>query len=188
MPHPHSNHLLSPKADDVGRGYVHVCTGEGKGKTTAAFGLALRAAGHGKRVYVGQFMKGRPSGEIAALRGHPLIVAEQLGDGAWQGRGRPATAAAARAADGLVRVTAALTSAKNDLVVLDELDVAVWSGLLSERQCLDLIAARPPQVELVITGRYAPAAVIERADLVTEMREVRHYYRRGVPARPGIEF
>ena len=190
-----------PRADDgptrsaqavagagAGRGYVHVYTGEGKGKTTAAFGLALRAAGHGKRVFVGQFMKGSPYGEIAALKGNPLVVVEQFGDPECIRRDEVTSVYRAHAGDGLARARAALTSEGNDVVVLDELDVAVWFGLLTERDCVDLIDARPPHVELVVTGRYAPQAVIDRADLVTEMREVKHYYRRGVQARAGIEF
>ena len=172
----------------AGRGYVHVYTGEGKGKTTAAFGLALRAAGHGKRAYVGQFMKGRPSGEIAALRGHPLIVVEQYGDPGSTRRSEAAAPPRAHADEGLVRAAAALTSNGNELVVLDEIDVAVQFGLLSEQDCVRLIEARPQHVELVLTGRSASPAVIELADLVTEMREVKHYYRRGVQARAGIEF
>ncbi len=172
----------------AGRGYVHVYTGEGKGKTTAAFGLALRAARHGKRVYVGQFMKGRPCGEIAALRGHPLIVVEQYGDPGSIRRAKAAAPHGAPADEGLVRAAAALTSSGNELVVLDEIDVAIQFGLLSEQDCVRLIEARPPHVELVLTGRSASPAVIERADLVTEMREVKHYYRHGVQARAGIEF
>jgi cob(I)alamin adenosyltransferase len=172
----------------VGRGYLHVYTGEGKGKTTAAFGLALRAAGHGKRVWIGQFMKARPSGEIAALRDNPLIVVEQYGDPGCIRRDEVTARHRTHAGEGLARAAAALTSNDNDLVVLDEIDVAVLFGLLSEQDCVELIEARPPQVELVITGRSASPAVIERADLVTEMREVKHYYRQGVQARAGIEF
>lgn len=171
-----------------GRGYVHVYTGDGKGKTTAALGLAVRAAGHGRRVWIGQFMKGRPTGEVAALHDNPLIVVEQLGDPHFIGRDGIGTAHRLRAGEALVSAFAALTSQENDLVVFDELDVAVSFGLLSEQDCVDLIEARPPQVELVITGRWAPRAVIARADLVTEMREVKHYYRSGVQARAGIEY
>jgi len=170
------------------RGYVHVYTGEGKGKTTAAFGLALRAAGHGKRVYIGQFMKGRPYGEISALADHPLIVVEQFGDPERIARDAVEPRHRRNADQGLARALDALASKDNDVVVLDELDVAVWFGLLHERDCIALIDARPPHVELVITGRLAPRWLIDRADLVTEMREVKHYYRQGVQARAGIEF
>jgi cob(I)alamin adenosyltransferase len=170
------------------RGYVHVYTGQGKGKTTAAFGLALRAVGHGKRVYIGQFMKGRPYGEISALADHPLVVVEQFGDPECVAVGRIEDRHRRHADQGLARAFDAIASGDNDLVVLDELDVAVWFGLLRERDCIQLIEARPPGVELVITGRLAPQWLIERADLVTEMREVKHYYRQGVQARAGIEF
>jgi cob(I)alamin adenosyltransferase len=172
----------------TGRGYVHVYTGEGKGKTTAAFGLALRVAGHGRHVYVGQFMKGSPYGEIAALRDNPFVVVEQFGDPGCIRRDQVTERHRGHADDGLARSTAALTSGANALVVLDELDVALWFGLLTEAECVALIEARPPAVELVITGRCAPRAVLDRADLVTEMREVKHYYRQGVQARAGIEF
>ncbi len=170
------------------RGYVHVYTGEGKGKTTAAFGLALRAAGHDRRVYIGQFMKGQPYGEVAALDHHPQIKVEQFGSPGCIRRDEVTPGHLTDASWGLRRATAALTSGDYDLVVLDELDVAVLFGLLSDDDCAKLIESRPPRVELVITGRSAPQAILERADLVTEMREVKHYYRRGVTARAGIEF
>jgi cob(I)alamin adenosyltransferase len=172
----------------VERGYVHVYTGEGKGKTTAAFGLALRAAGHDKRVYIGQFMKGQPCGEVAALDHHPQIKVEQFGSPGCIRRDEVTPGHLTEASRGLTRATAALVSGDYDLVVLDELDVAVLFGLLSDDDCVKLIESRPPRVELVITGRSAPRAVLDRADLVTEMREIRHYYRRGVVARAGIEF
>ena len=170
------------------RGYVQVYTGEGKGKTTAAFGLALRAAGHDRRVYIGQFMKGQPYGEVAALSLHPQIKVEQFGSPGCIRRDEMTPGHLTDASRGLVRASAALVSGDYDLVVLDELDVAVLFGLLSDDDCAKLIESRPPRVELVITGRSAPQAILERADLVTEMREVKHYYRRGVTARAGIEF
>jgi len=175
-------------ATPVDQGYIHVYTGEGKGKTTAAFGLALRAAGHGKRVYIAQFLKGRPSGEIAALADNPLIVVEQFGDPERIASDRVKDRHRSHARRGLARAFDALISNDNDVVVLDELDIAIWFGLLCERDCIELIDARPPHVELVITGRLAPSWLTERADLVTEMREVKHYYRQGVQARAGIEF
>jgi cob(I)alamin adenosyltransferase len=169
-------------------GFVHVYTGAGKGKTTAAFGLALRAAGHGKRVWVGQFMKGRPSGEVTALRDNPLIHVEQFDSFCLVDGSTRAPASRERANAGRARSAAALASGDYDVVVLDEIDVAVWFGLLTEQECVDLLDARPASVELVMTGRWAPQAVVERADLVTEMREVKHYYQRGVQARAGIEY
>jgi cob(I)alamin adenosyltransferase len=169
------------------RGYVHVYTGDGKGKTTAAFGLALRAAGHGRHVFVGQFMKGRPSGEINALAGSPLIHVEQFGELAGGGS-REAKDERARARGGLDRARLAIASGNYDLVVLDEIDVALALNLLTVADVVQVIGERPRHVELVLTGREAPRPIVELADLVTEMREVKHYYRQGVAARVGIEY
>ena len=176
------------EAAPASTGYVHVYTGDGKGKTTAAFGLALRAAGHGKHVFVGQFMKGQPCGEIAALANSLLVDVEQFGmPGCLRGHEMNGEhAGLARA--GYDRARRALAGGLYDVVVLDEIDVALWFGLLIVADALRIIDERPPQVELVLTGRRAPREIIERADLVTEMHEVKHYFRRGVPARAGIEF
>jgi cob(I)alamin adenosyltransferase len=168
-------------------GRVHVYTGNGKGKTTAAIGLAVRAAGHGLRTYVGQFLKGQPYGELTALRDHPLITIEQYGTQLCLRREEITEADRERAWDGLERGRAALASGRYDLVVLDEINVAVWFGLLSADQVVALIDGRPAEVELVLTGRYAPEDVMARANLVTEMRDVKHYFRNGVTARVGIE-
>ncbi len=179
----------APAVGDASRcGFVHVYTGEGKGKTTAAMGLALRAAGHGQRVFIGQFMKGRVSGEIRALESNPLVHIEQYGDPGFLRSDRGMDVHVAKARDGLVRARGALCGGEYDVVILDEIDVAIWYELLTHRQCLALLDERPAHVELVLTGRWAPQALIDRADLVTEMREVKHYYRLGAPARAGIEF
>jgi cob(I)alamin adenosyltransferase len=175
-------------APSRGQGYVHVYTGEGKGKTTAAFGLALRASGHGKRVFIGQFMKGSPSGETRALLDSPFVDVRQFGDAGLLQPEEVTQAHVLKAREGLERARRALTSDGYDVVILDEIDVAIWYDLLTQSDCLALLDDRPPHVELVLTGRWAPRAVLERADLVTEMREVKHYYRQGVPARAGIEF
>ncbi len=167
--------------------YIHVYTGDGKGKTTAALGLTLRAAGAGLRVYFAQFIKQGDYSEIRALAelGARVCVA-QFGRGRFV-RGAPEPADVAAAADGLRAVAAALASGRYDLVVLDEINVAVALGLVAEADLLDLLDARPPGVELVLTGRRASAAVLERAHLVTEMRAVKHYFEQGVGARIGIE-
>lgn len=170
------------------RGYVHVYTGLGKGKTTAAFGLALRAAGHGMRVWIGQFMKTGLCGEVEALRQNPLVHIEQFGRSRSAGFSRLSPDDLAEADRGLQRASAAVTSGDYGLVILDEIDIAVSFGLLNKKQLIDLIDARPESVELVATGRWAPQVLLERADLITEMREVRHYFHDGVPARAGIEF
>jgi cob(I)alamin adenosyltransferase len=180
--------MVAVKANAPKRtGRVQVYTGDGKGKTTAAIGLAVRAAGHGLRTYVGQFLKGLPYGELTALRDHPLITIEQYGTRQCLRREDIAEEDRERARDGLEHGRAALASGRYDLVVLDEINVAVWFGLVSNDEVVALIDGRPAAVELVLTGRYAPADVMARADLVTEMREVKHYFRDGVPAREGIE-
>jgi len=169
------------------RGCVQVYTGEGKGKTTAALGLALRASGHGLRTYIGQFMKGQISGETRALAGHPLITLEQYGDVLCIHREEVTPEHIAQAHRGLARVRAAMLSGEYDIVVLDEVNVTIWFGLLNVQEVLALLDERPAQVELILTGRRAPDELLARADLVTEMREVKHYYTQGIEARVGIE-
>jgi cob(I)alamin adenosyltransferase len=165
-----------------------VYTGDGKGKTTAAIGLALRASGHGRRVFIGQFLKGRRTGEVRAFETSDLVDVEQFGDLALCEPGSASHGQHAHARTGLARAHQAVTSGMYDLVVLDEIDVAVGFGLLDEGECLALVDERPAHVELVFTGRWAPRALVDRADLVTEMREVKHYYKRGVSARAGVEY
>ncbi|MBN1888971.1 MAG: cob(I)yrinic acid a,c-diamide adenosyltransferase [Thermoflexales bacterium] len=170
-------------------GLVQVYTGDGKGKTTAALGLALRAAGHGLRTYIGQFLKGRDYGELESIqRLAPEVSLEQYGLNAWVhvDHVTPEQTQAARA--GLEKARQALLGGEYDIVVLDEVNVALYFGLLSEADVLALIDSKPVQVELVLTGRRAPQAILDRADLVTEMRELRHPYQRGIEARAGIEF
>lgn len=169
------------------KGYVQVYTGDGKGKTTAALGLALRASGHGLHTYIGQFMKGQRYGELAALRDHPYITLEQYGDVHHIYEDRVAPDDVARAQRGLERAREAMLSGEYDIVVLDEVNVSVWFGLLETEEVLALLDERPAKVEVVLTGRRAPDELIDRADLVTEMRMVKHYYEQGVVARPGIE-
>lgn len=170
-------------------GLVQVYTGSGKGKTTAALGLTLRAAGNNMRTFFAQFLKSTPSGEAKAIELlAPYVTLEQFGSSGWvlEKGGTPEQRAAAAA--GLVAARRALSEGAYDIVVLDEVNVAIDLGLLELDQVLDLIDQRPSHIELVLTGRQAPQAIIDRADLVTEMREVRHPYHNGVPARVGIEF
>jgi cob(I)alamin adenosyltransferase len=170
-------------------GLVQVYTGDGKGKTTAALGLALRAAGSGMRSYIGQFLKGRRYGELESVQQlSPYLTLEQYGLDAWVHIDRVTPEQRAAAQEGLAKVRQALHSGEYDIVIADEINVALYFGVLTEEEVIELIDGRPPQVELVLTGRRAPEAIIERADLVTEMKEVRHPYHRGVPAREGIEF
>jgi len=167
-------------------GYVHVYTGEGKGKTTAALGLALRAAGAGWRVFFGQFAKGTKTSELTALgRFADRITVRQFGTGRLIRNAGPEDLDAAQ--HGLDEARAALTSGDYTLVILDEANTGPMLDLFAADDLLELIDDKPTNVELVLTGRWADPRVVDRADLVTEMREVKHYYHAGVPARAGIE-
>lgn len=170
-------------------GYIQVYTGNGKGKTTAALGLALRAAGHGFKTFIGQFLKARPSGEIeAAKRLSPLIRIEQFGrEGFILVKDGPDDEDVSKARAGLARSLQAMLSGEYRIVVLDEINTAVHFGLIPESEVLAFLARKPKDVEVVLTGRYAPDSFIEKADLVTEMAERKHYHSRGVKAREGIE-
>ncbi len=169
------------------KGYVQVYTGNGKGKTTAALGLALRAAGAGLRVYIAQFVKGMPYSEHKALeRFQDLITVRLFGRCCFIEREpQPEDIEAAR--KGLDEVLAVVASGRYDVVILDEANIATHFRLFSAEDLLRVLDARPDHVELVVTGRYAHPALLERADLITEMLEARHYYAKGVAARPGIE-
>lgn len=169
------------------KGYVQLYTGDGKGKTTAAIGLAIRAAGHGLHTYIGQFMKGWHYGELDALRDHPYITLEQYGDVRCIRREEVTPEHVRQAHAGLERAREAMLSCQYDIIILDEVNIAIWFGLLTVEEVLSFLDQRPEHVEVVLTGRRAPPELIERADLVTEMREVKHYYQQGVPARKGIE-
>jgi cob(I)alamin adenosyltransferase len=171
----------------LSKGYVQVYTGDGKGKTSAALGLALRAAGHGMHTYIGQFMKGQHYGELDALRDQPLVTIEQYGDVRCIRREDVTPEHIAQAQRGLARAREAMLSGRYDVVVLDEVNVTIWFGLLAVEEVLAFLDQRPDCVEVILTGRRAPQELIERADLVTEMREVKHYYEQGVQARKGIE-
>jgi len=169
------------------RGYVQVYTGDGKGKTTAALGLALRAAGAGTKVFIAQFAKGRPTAELTSLaRLSDLITIKQYGREHFI-MGEPAPEDIEAAQQGLQEAQQAIASGEYPLVILDEANVAVDIGLFSAEALLAVVNAKPQHVEIVITGRNAHRRIIDRADLVTEMRQVKHYYSKGVEARAGIE-
>jgi len=169
------------------KGYVQVYTGNGKGKTTAMLGLALRAAGAGLQVYIGQFIKNMEYSETKAIREFlPNIKIEQYGPGFIYKReitkeDREITA------KGMEKALKALHSGEYDIIMLDEIHMAVSFGLLSVESVLEMIRQKPPQVELILTGRNAAAEIIAAADLVSEIAEIKHYYTQGVPAREGIE-
>ncbi len=168
------------------KGYIQVYTGNCKGKTTAALGLALRAAGAGLRVFIAQFIKKRKCSEHKALeRFDDLITVKQYGTGFLRGK-RP-KAAVDSARRGLGEINEIVTSREYDVVILDEVNVATYNNLFSVEELLDLLDRKPSQVELVLTGRHADERVIKKADLVTEMLEIKHYAKKGVKARTGIE-
>jgi len=176
------------KAPDF-KGCIQVYTGNGKGKTTAALGLALRAAGHGFRSYIGQFLKGQKYGELKSVKKlSPFITIRQFGrKGFIHVTENPEDEDIRRARDGLKKCLAAMVSKKYSLIILDEINVALYFKLLSEKDVHAFLDRKPDNIEIVLTGRYAPASLIRRADLVTDMRERKHYYQKGVPARIGIE-
>ena len=168
-------------------GFIQVYTGDGKGKTTAALGLSIRAAGHGLKTYIGQFMKGQHYGELTALRDHPFITIEQYGDTDCIRREDIHPKHIDQAREGLARAHEVMCSGMYDILVLDEVNVALGFGLISVKEVLDMLAERPQNVEVILTGRYAPQELLDTADLVSVIKEVKHYYQKGVPARNGIE-
>ena len=169
------------------KGYIQVYTGDGKGKTTAALGLSLRAAGAGLQVYIAQFLKKGDSSEIKALKKlSGAITIEQFGLGRFI-KNRPTEKEIRAARDGLEKIKKMMASGKYDVIIVEEGNVAAACGLFSIQDLIDLIDAKPEPVELVITGRNAAREVIQKADLVTEMKSIRHYFDKGVVARVGIE-
>jgi cob(I)alamin adenosyltransferase len=169
------------------KGYVQIYSGDGKGKTTAAMGLALRAAGAGLKVFIAQFIKSGKYSEIKALeRFSDLITIKQYGLGRFI-RNTPSDKDRAMAQKGIQEIEAILTKGHVAVMILDEINVAVKLGLISVDKMLHLLDLRPDHMELILTGRDADPALLEKADLITEMTCVRHYFAAGVPAREGIE-
>lgn len=169
------------------KGYVQVYTGNGKGKTTACLGLTLRAMGAGLKVFIIQFLKQGDYSEIKALSLFPeKVTVEQYGLGRFV-KGKPSDDDMAEGRKGLERAKDVLSQGDVDMLILEEANVAVMCGLFPEQDLLDLIELKPESMELVITGRGATQAIMDRADLVTEMKEIKHYYKKGVNARVGIE-
>lgn len=181
---------MSPKKKlPAFKGFIQVYTGAGKGKTTAALGLAFRAAGYGYKTYIGQFLKGRKYGElVAAKKLSPLISIEQFGSkGFIHITEKSEEEDVRRARTGLEKCRKAMLSGKFRIIVLDEINVALYFKLIDGKDIHAFLDRKPEDVEVVLTGRYAPASLIRRADLVTDMKENKHYYRKGVAARLGIE-
>lgn len=168
------------------KGYIQVYTGNGKGKTTAALGIALRAICAGNKVFMGQFMKGQSYSELKAAELLPGLVMEQFGDPEFF-KGEPMPKDYENAKKGLDRIREVIVGGEYDMVILDEINTTLFFKLLDVKDVLEVVALKPENMELILTGRYAPDEIIEVGDLVTEMKEIKHYFTKGVMARTGIE-
>ena len=181
--------MSTNKQNSLGKGYVQVYTGNGKGKTTAALGLAFRALGCGLKTYIGQFMKGQTYSELDAVKKVPnFITIEQYGNVDFtytKDPHKPENLKSAKA--GLAKAKKAMLSGRYNIIILDEINTAYFFHLITIDEMMDFVKAKPDGVELVFTGRYAPKELIEAADLVTEMVEIKHYYKTGTISRKGIE-
>lgn len=171
----------------MNEGYIQVYTGDGKGKTTASLGVAIRSLVAGRRVYFAQFIKGMQTGELALPDVFPDFTIVQYGEGRFL-NGKPEASDVAVAREGLAICAGVLRDGEYDLVVLDEVNVALHYELFSVAEVLSALRERAPHVDVICTGRYAPPEIVEEADLVTEMKKIKHYYANGVRAREGIEF
>jgi cob(I)alamin adenosyltransferase len=172
------------------KGLIQVYTGEGKGKTTAALGLALRAVGRGLNVVMIQFLKGdRETGELnMAPSLSPQLVIKPMGRDGFVDPGNPSAEDIRLAREALEEAERILDEKVCDVLILDEINVAVSLNLIEEDAVLKLVNDKPDNIELILTGRGAPASFLEKADLVTNMESIKHYFSRGVRAREGIEF
>ncbi|RJO62504.1 MAG: cob(I)alamin adenolsyltransferase [Dehalococcoidia bacterium] len=172
------------------KGLVTIFTGDGKGKTTAAIGTAVRAAGYGLRVYIVFFLKGKmfSQGEALSLERFPNIKTVSFGANSWIKKGAVNAQARTQAAKALKAASKAMDSGDYDLVIMDEVNGAVDFGLIPLEDVIEVVTARPESVDLLLTGRHADARIIQMADVVTEMVNVKHAFERGVKAREGIDF
>ena len=169
------------------QGFIQVYTGNGKGKTTAALGLALRAYGAGKNIFIGQFIKGKHYSELESIEKYlEKIEVKQYGLDCFIVN-EPEEKDIIAANNGLEEMKKIIESGKYDLVIMDELNIALYYKLFDINKVLEILKNRPKHVEIVITGRYAHEKIIEIADLVTEMNEVKHYFNNGIQARLGFE-
>jgi cob(I)alamin adenosyltransferase len=173
----------------LSQGMIQVYTGDGKGKTTAALGLACRAVGHGYKVLVIQFIKGNLDyGELeTAKRLSPHLLIRPMGRGCRITPENPDPEDIKSCQEAMRYAHRVISSGEYDIVVLDEINVAIDLGLITKQEVLKLLDERAPHVELILTGRHAAQEIIDKADLVTEMREIKHYYQRGIESRTGIE-
>lgn len=168
---------------------IHIYTGKGKGKTTAALGLALRAVGHGLKVMMIQFMKGKINyGELEAAKKLPNFTIEQYGRPDFVNPENPDEEDIRLAEKAINRAGEVIESKEYDMVILDEINVAINYGLIGVKEVIALLQKNPEQTELVLTGRYMPEELAQFADLITECREVKHYFSKGVQARKGFDY
>ena len=169
------------------QGYIQVYTGNGKGKTTAALGLAVRAAGAGLQVYIAQFVKGMKYSELDSIKNFAdFITLKQYGRDCFIKKD-PTKEDIEFAQRGFKEIKSIIKSNKYDVVILDEIMIAILYNLIDEQAVIKIMDDKPKNLELILTGRYASQQIIEKADLVTEMKEIKHYYQKGVEARIGIE-
>ena len=173
----------------LGKGYVQVYTGDGKGKTTAALGIAMRAAGHGMKVEIFQFMKGNIEyGELESARTLSLhVTIHQVGRETFVKRNNTDPEDVRLARQGWEAAKEVILGRKADIVILDEINCAMDFGLIPIAEVLEILQEKPRDMELILTGRNAPVDIVKVADLVTEMLQIKHYYVEGVGAREGIE-
>lgn len=177
------------RPERLSRGLIQVYTGDGKGKTTCALGLALRAVGQGFKVAMLQFLKGRETGESrAAILLAPEMTLKFFGRPGLVNLKSPSLDDLARVREAWDETRRVLDAGEHDLVILDEINLALAHDLIPLEDALTVLRQRPPRVEVVLTGRRAPRALLDLADLVTEMVPVKHYYQAGVKARRGIEW
>ena len=181
--------IIEETVSKYSKGLVFVFTGNGKGKTTAAMGQALRAVGHGLKVLILQFMKGKKYGEVLAAEKYLTgVTIYQCGLDSFVMRGNPAPVDVELAVQGLNIAKKALSSGEYNMVILDEINVALDFKLISLDDVVEMIKNKAPSLDLILTGRYAPPEIIELADTVSEINEIKHHYSAGVKERAGIEF
>ncbi len=181
-------YLIHRKGISLEKGYIHLYTGPGKGKTTAALGLGLRAAGAGLKVYMIQFMKGRKYNELNSIEKLSTFTFSQFGRDEFVSKEKPEQIDIDLAQKGFLHAKDAIKNGKYDMVILDEINVAVDYNLISLKDVIRLIEQKPEKLELVLTGRYAHPELVRLADIVTEMLEIKHPYQQGIKARKGIDF
>lgn len=171
------------------KGFIQVYTGNGKGKTTAAIGQAVRAAGLGLKTFIIQFMKEYPYNELKSLQllSEWITIEQHCGDDFVYKGELPSSAEVSKARKALSSAEDKMKSGEYNLIILDEVIVSIYFKLLTTEEVISVIDKKPHNIELILTGRYCPSEIIEKADLVTEMKEVKHYYTQGVLSRKGIE-